>query len=1469
MSEGPEDAGARRANIHVEQTARDVRGKMTGVEIQQFYGEIIVRPESIEDLPPAPGEPPFKGLAYYTEADAGIFFGREAMTRKLTGRLLDTRFLVLVGASGSGKSSLLRAGVVPALRRQNWLIHTLTPSAHPIRQLANSLTRDDDALAAAGELNDALTHNPQTLAQAADKLATRHSASRLLLLVDQFEELFTLCKEEAQRRAFLDCLLQAAEAQGAATILVGLRADFYDRCLQYEGLRAVMEAQQVTLGQMTAEELLQVVAEPAKRGGWQFVDGLVEQILEDVGREPGRLPLLSHALRETWERRRGTVMTLAGYRAAGGVEGAIAQTAEDTLDDLPPDRRRLVQNIFLSLTELGAGVEDTRRIVSVEDLQRLGAENEVQGVLDRLVRARLVTVDNNSVEVAHEALIRRWPRLRQWLDENRERLRFERQLLQDAREWEALERDPGALYRGARLAQAMEWREKRERGEQLASRVEVFLDASRELAEREAREKEAQRRRELQQAQQLAAEAEARREAEEERARAEEARATEAEEAAAQLRQRRNVALAFAGGALLLAVISLLLYQLANQNAATAADNLATATLAQGLAADNAATAEANAATAEAAGAAAVAARATSDAEARQRATAQVQTEQAAVEAETQAQIALSRQLAAQAVNQANSAQADLGLLLALEAVRQGDTVEARSSLLTGLAENPGLETYLHGHAGQVRDLALSADGRLLASVGCELIDLSSICRRNSVRIWEVAAHRQVQQLVAPEGEQLTSVAFGSDDQLLATANRSGSVNLWDLESGQQRWQSADVGNAVLDLAFSPDGRMLAAGASDALTLWDVESREIITRTMAARSGAELAFSPDGRWLAFVGEENRIRLWDLETAQQPLEAEVSPLSGHEAGISTLSFDADGRFLLSSSQDKRVLLWTLPDPQTPVVLYQNDRLLHAQFVDDEVVAIVLRRGEEGGDLLLLNARTAAQLATIAGSTPLAADPSGNWLAATGLGGTVLVYRQDLSSSLARSLADVQTDTLAFSPDSHILATAVGDDVVLWDPSAERQVDYTLSAHEADVTALAFSPDGRWLASGDRDGRVVRWDLAQDPPRSSIVTEDAHNVVFGLAFSPDGRWLVSGGFDSQVIFWDGDGRRQQTLRAPADVYRLAFSPDGRRLVAGVEDGSIVIWDMQDAATNGRVFATHLPGSEGMTTIAFSAGGASLLSSDLATTMMWDVESGNRITPVYQGGFAAVSADGRLAALDVDGQIAFLDLSTGRLYGQRLGEPDAFVRGIALSPDGFLMAVALDRTVVIYDMNPLSWSHRACAMANRNLTDEEWLRFAGGSERVLHCPDLADRQNLPEDPELLVLQAENDALQGDMARASSEFVQAVALVLETEDATLSNEICWLGTIFELAQEVMPACEHAVDLDPDNGGFRDSRGLARALTGDVEGAIEDFRAYVTWARAGNRSDLLADKRESWIADLQAGKNPFDAITLRQLRSE
>ena len=478
---------------------RDLSGTLIQGEGNQvtvnIYQQALAAQSAVSD-DPAPGEPPYMGLRYFDSTDADLFYGRSALTRELTKRLTNERFLAIVGASGSGKSSVARAGLLPAWQkgletpggRLTGAVHVITPTAHPLESLAASLTRHAESVTATSTLMDDLKRDPRSLHLYTRKLLSLSGGTHLLLLVDQFEETFTLCKDPAERKAFIENLLTASadENGGPLRLVLTLRADFYHRCFEYDGLRLALEKHQALIGAMNADELREAITLPAQSAGWDLQPGLVELILRDVGEEPGALPLLSHALLETWQRRQGYTLTLAGYAAAGGVRKAIAQTADSVYQGLLPAEQVIARNIFLHLTELGEGAQDTRRLASLEELAPApGQQAGVEAVLKTLSDARLVTTDRDSAEVAHEALIREWPTLRGWLEEDRQALRLHRHLGESAREWQRRGREPGELYRGARLLQAQEWAASH--ASALSPLEQAFLQASRNLLLRERR----------------------------------------------------------------------------------------------------------------------------------------------------------------------------------------------------------------------------------------------------------------------------------------------------------------------------------------------------------------------------------------------------------------------------------------------------------------------------------------------------------------------------------------------------------------------------------------------------------------------------------------------------------------------------------------------------------------------------------------------------------------------------------------------------------------------------------------------------------------------------------------------------------------------------------------------------------------------------------------------------------------------
>ncbi|MEM7130412.1 MAG: SUMF1/EgtB/PvdO family nonheme iron enzyme [Chloroflexota bacterium] len=495
---------------------------------------------------------PFKGLLHFGMSDADIFFGREELTVELVKLIKEQSFLAVIGASGSGKSSVVRAGLASAIERgalpidgiqmpmnsTNWPIHIITPTNRPLNELAASLTRNEKSVATTASLLNDLSNDPRSLHLYICRLMEgRPSDESLLLIIDQFEELFTLCRNPSMRQSFVDNLLYAAGfplssesneleiSSSSAIVILTLRADFYTHCAEFTLLRRALEKYQKYIGPMNRHELRQVIEKPVLQSGGNLEPGLVDLMLDDASQEPGALPLLSHALLETWKRRNSRTLTFAGYQASGRVQGAITKTAESTYSVLTQAQQTIAKNIFLRLTQLGEGVQDTRRRVPLTELlSNSQAASDTEEVLQTLQNARLLTAVHESkseedieketaqeeiyIDVAHEALIREWGTLREWLTDDREGLRIHRHLTESAQAWLVLAKDPGELYRGIRLSRALAW--EIEHSNELNEFERDFLDNSRrerdKLIEQEnlrQTEREESRQRELKAAEEM------------------------------------------------------------------------------------------------------------------------------------------------------------------------------------------------------------------------------------------------------------------------------------------------------------------------------------------------------------------------------------------------------------------------------------------------------------------------------------------------------------------------------------------------------------------------------------------------------------------------------------------------------------------------------------------------------------------------------------------------------------------------------------------------------------------------------------------------------------------------------------------------------------------------------------------------------------------------------------------------------
>ncbi|HJR81245.1 MAG TPA: hypothetical protein VJ821_14340 [Anaerolineales bacterium] len=472
----------------------------------------VVRDEQavdLEKLPPEAGEPPYQGLQYFDEDDASRFFGREQLTIRVIGRLARARFLAVIGASGSGKSSLVRAGVIPVLRSgarladgslppsgsAHWSYRVFNPGGHPLDALAAALSKEDALPSQVNALRDELAADPKALALATQSLLAQEKKPHLFLVVDQFEEIYTQARSSEEQEAFINALISASSPDDTQplSLLICLRADFYAQVAQHHRLREMISQHQEFIGAMNQAELVDAIVAPLVQGNWKIQEGLVKVILNDVGYEPGALPLLSHALLETWKRRRGRTLTLSGYIESGGINGAIRETAEAVFNQrLTPEQRPIARMIFLRLAELNEDAQETRRRASFSELiTRSTDELTIQTIINILVDARLVTTSTiepgptKVVEVAHESLIREWPTLQQWLNEDRQGLILHRQLTESTEDWIENDRDPGLLIRGKRLTQVQEWLSKQNNADSLSLQEVEFMEASQANAREE------------------------------------------------------------------------------------------------------------------------------------------------------------------------------------------------------------------------------------------------------------------------------------------------------------------------------------------------------------------------------------------------------------------------------------------------------------------------------------------------------------------------------------------------------------------------------------------------------------------------------------------------------------------------------------------------------------------------------------------------------------------------------------------------------------------------------------------------------------------------------------------------------------------------------------------------------------------------------------------------------------------------
>ncbi|WP_407564435.1 hypothetical protein [Streptomyces sp. 184] len=1237
--------------------------------------------------------PPYRGLARFEPGDRDRFFGRDRLTADLVELVRARRFAAVFGPSGSGKSSLLRAGLVPALQsgdvpgrdgeaggpdepRESGgpgpeqdcpppaALRILTPGEHPARTHADVL----DAAPAEGDT---------------------------YLLVDQFEEVFTLCQDPGERAAFLDRLLAARDPARRLRVVIAVRADFYGRCAEHRALTEALRDGQLLVGPMSPAELREAVVKPAAAEGLIVERALTARILKDVDGEPGALPLMSHVLLETWHRRRGRSLTEEAYEAAGGVRGAIARTAERVYGELTPPQQQVARRALLRLVSPGEGSQDTRRPAPRAELADVAAHAAASGggggeaeaaagegadgggrrwsrrggastggkaagpgseaadgvdaagragprrrrwlgglgglgggtpefregagsggagpgkpsrpptahddtpahsgpgpahrpahhtgdntgdhtaadaaqdvghVLERLVEARLLTLDDDVVDLAHEALLTAWPRLRGWIEEDRERMRALRRLTEAAHGWEELDRDPGALYRGSRLAQA----------------EELFADRPHELTGGEG--------------------------------------AFLAASTAARGRERRR----FRG--LLTTLVALLVLALVAGSFAWQQDRAA-------------------------------------DAEHRR---------------------AEARRVAAVA-GSLRFTDPVRAMQLSVAAWRLADTPETRGALLGALHQRES-DSFALPQSGEPRaQRFLSADGRTVTSVGEERTER-----------WDVATHRRLDSgpgLGHPADE--SDFQLSPDGRTLAVADPEGGIrlrpggaklpgttgwfgpsgrtyvaNTWSFDGERTDLALWDVGTRKKLFSYetgtegsgwfshvSPDDRLVVVCPRDGPPeVWRTGASQRRLRAYPAAGGAcssdtaVLEFTPDSRGIV-VMDDSGFRVLDVETGRKRLDVE-------RAGLSEIEFSRDGSLVAAVGPDELVV-WRTADASAPVLRHPlvseyatelrvtpgNRELRYLSGLSGHVVRTVRLDGIAGAGWR--ERRLEGAVFSPDGGKLVTARRSGSrgvFEVRDMRGGRTPQLPPPLPCPVPEGLDPVDDfciPLMAFSPDGRRLAYALpsvlGDEperVRVWDTETGRTVrtlDVTPDPERTNpLNSLAYGPGGRLILSRipDRESLEV-WDvsrgervrrlrdtggdpLALHPGGGLLATGDdqlvalrggrvtprplAQDGLRSVEFSPDGRFLAAGDDSGRVTLWDGGGRRR--LGVLPGTYRgmqtgsaepataLAFSPDGRTLAVAGHSGTLRLWD---TASNQSLGGSLPTAGDELLAVSFSPDGS----------------------------------------------------------------------------------------------------------------------------------------------------------------------------------------------------------------------------------------------------------------------------------------
>lgn len=1157
-------------------------------------------------LPLPRPECPYPGMTPFSEADSRRFFGRDREVGEMLNDLRLHSFLTVIGPSGSGKSSVVFAGLMPALRQTGlfgsgtWLIHSMRPGNEPLSTLETMLGGD--------------LAKPNTAV--AKTISAQTGVRRLLLVVDQFEEVFTLA--EAEAAPFQEALLRLIEVPDCYLILT-VRADFYPEMMS-SLVWPQVRSHRFEILPLDDPGLRQAILRPAEDVGVFVEASLVERLITDAAGEPGVLPLIQETLVLLWERVERRFLSLNAYetfvlsrKAYGAVGGgkltglqiAMARRADAALADLDERRQAIARRIFLRLVQFGEGRADTRRQQPIEALRTADEDLHLfERTLSHLAERRLLTLSGEEsssgrkADIAHEALIGGWPTLQQWVRERREAEQTRRRLEAKADEWVRLG-GGSALLDEVESAEAERWLSGPDAAELgYNNLLPALVSASQEAIQQAKQREEQARQRELQ----LTREA-----LEQER------KAKAQEEKARQVAQTRNrLAAVF-----LVLISALAIYAFIQQRLAQKSSQEARQQSILSLSKAS----EAFLASHQQIEALVMALK-----------TGRRLTESSWGTADVPIQAIIALQQAVYSIKERSRLEGHSDWVTSVSFSRDGRIIATASKNTIRLWTREGalLNTF-EDHQEDIQEISFSPDGRTLASAGLykpiklwsldgkvirTLRDpnddvewfssvsispsgevIAAACGNNSVKLWRLADGQLLRTLAGDTGHKGTVVeaGFNPNGELLASASEDGTVRLWRVADGHLLRIFRGGGSAMLGVSFSPDGELVASADADhTVKLWRLDGT--LVRTLKGHLDAVLnvQFSPDGKVIASAGKDGTVKLWNLDGGP-PQE-----LRGHQDAVRVVRFSPDGKTLASGSHDKTVRLWSLDGIAETSLTHAGgvhciklspDGQMLASASDDGTIKLWRR---DGALLHTLDGHQGSVL-----SVSFSAD--GEMIASAGADQTVRLW--GLDGRLRKTLTEHRgsVSSVCFSPDGALIASASADRTVrLW--GADGRLRRTLEGHQDQVNSVCFSPDGELIASASSDKTVKIWDTngkeqqtldghgksvlgVNFSPKGDMIAfagEDAtvrlwrrngekfesfghplqghSGSVYSISFYPGGKILASAGYDGTIKFWSLDGVLLQTIREHQNyVFDLCFSPDGRMMASASIDGKVKLWNL----------------------------------------------------------------------------------------------------------------------------------------------------------------------------------------------------------------------------------------------------------------------------------------------------------------------